>query len=210
MVAAFDSMEGGDGISQRPPRPAFLPRRSLIASPSALRLAFLDHASKLASVPSCTIAGSRLVSRLAHPMLLHRSMKGAFSSKSEPRHRLEPFRLIPIERAPKRRVPTRIGIGEKLVGHAAGPPLNARSSQPGVRSTAPPSQLAFPPPRIPEPSSDVSEIRRMSELREWRSVDAPVHLPMRRTWVTVWTVLAILLIPLAIVASLYFGSRRSG
>jgi hypothetical protein len=128
-------------------------------------------------------------------------VKGQSSLKSESRWHLEPLRVIPIERGSNRRVLTRIGIGENRLDHAAGLPLSARASQPRL-------PVRFPYPTKPFESAPAGRVE--SVPRRWQTDDAPVVLPMRRSWSTAWTLIAVALVPLGVAANFYFASERPG
>jgi len=96
------------------------------------------------------------------------------------------------------RVLTRVGIGANLIDHAAGVPLARRASRPGLDP-----QPSFPPPVYRPPESGPIPIAVHPKFRD----DAPVVLPMRRTWTLLLLVIALVLIPVGICASLVLSSR---
>jgi hypothetical protein len=114
-----------------------------------------------------------------------------------------PIRPLPVvavgapRHVPKPGHRTEIGLGTNLVDHAAGLPLDARTSAPdlspdlsGVR-TRPSDRPGF---GWQEPASDYS----------------PVVLPMSKVWVALLTVFGLALVPAGILIALLSASSRPG
>jgi hypothetical protein len=81
---------------------------------------------------------------------------------------------------PASRIQTQIGIGESTIDYAAGGALHDRAS--GVHGA---------PPNREEDSG-------LFATGHWVQDEPPVVLPLRRTWIVVWTAISIALVPLAI------------
>jgi len=149
----------------------------------------------------------------------------ASSAHRAPDPRVHPSRLIPIERRhiPKDATRTRLGVGDQFIDHAAGKPLSARQSFPGIpapgddprdsMSERPTGRHYVIAPVHPGSSDDWADAPSLHDGERLRDVlhanDAPVDLPLRSRGKTYLVVVGVVAAFIGILVATFFAGATS-
>jgi hypothetical protein len=146
------------------------------------------------------------------------------SAHRSPDPRVQPSRLVSIDsrrHIPKTATRTRLGVGDQLIDHAAGKPLDARQSFPGI--PAPPEPRYADGARnsatgrhyviAPVAPSDWEDQPSLHDRQRLRDVmdanEAPVDLPLRSRTKMYLVVAGLVVGFIAVLAGTFFAGASS-